>query len=329
MNLCSLPTHWPYYKVQILIFLFLIGCVALLVSIAFARRYNRAPALLFQTGKFWRNFIRLHQTQFIKALTLSAAALPILMIPLQLLDSNRCYLWYTLIDEGQTCAAFLLIYLTLLICSNQGLPSFLGPNLRITWDRGDIMSLHLTGKPEEIVKLLDDNFPSQLDEIAKKLDSEGLPKTLRLESWLFFRPRENVNEKELVELRKLITCPNLTRRFAALAEKPANRVANIKRFLIRGALFFTLLSRANAIFKGLNRLDAPKRSNSEGEFEELTTTRSIQYVIKKLKQLDTGRHFINLPFRRMSVFEVIALITLYPTLASSLYPWCTGFQLSK
>lgn len=329
MDLCTLPTEWPYYKVQIVIFLFFVGCVALYFTIAFIRKYKKEDALIFQDGRFWRTVIRIHKTQFAKTLTFSAAALPILMIVKQLSEPDACEFWYTIIYPSEACACFLAFYILWSLCGEQGLPSCLSRNLKISWDRGDIMSLHLGGKPEEIVALLNDDFQSQIDQIARRLEEKRLPKTLRLESWLFFRPGDEVMEAELVALRKAIDFPKITAYIIKVSSRPGGFLNTWKRRLAHCAIFFLLVWRANKILWHLNRLDTPKKISKDGDSADVGATGSIQLLIKKLRQLDPARSFINLPFRRMRVFEVINLICHYPFLASTFYPWSTGFQLSK
>lgn len=329
MDLCTLPTEWPYYKVQILIFLFFVGCAALYFTIAFIRKYKKEESLIFQGGRFWRLMFRLHKTQFAKTLTFSAAALPVLMIVKQLSDSDRCDFWYTIIFPSEACACFLAFYILWSLCGEQGLPSFLGPNLKITWDRGDIMSLHLGGEPEEIVSLLNNDFPGEIDRIATNLEQKGLPTTLRLESWLFFRPGDEVMEAELVELRKAIDFPKIKGYIIKVSGRPPGFVNKWKRRLAHTVIFILLVARANKILWHLNRLDTPKKLLKDGDSMDMGATGSIQLLIRKLRQLDTSRRFINLPFRRMRVFEVINLICHYPSLANTFYPWSTGFQLSK
>lgn len=329
MDICTLPTEWPYYKVQIVIYLFFVGCAALFLTIAFIRKYMKEEPLIFQGGRFWRSVIRLHKTQFAKTLTFSLAALPILIIFKQLLEQDSCDFWYTVITPSEACACFLALYILWSLCGEQGLASCLSPNLKLSWDRGDIMSLHLGGKPEEIVALLNNDFPSQIDQIAKRLEEMGLPKTLRLESWLFFRPGDEVMEAELKALREAINFPKITGYITKFSSMPDGFLNKWKRRSAHCALFLLLACRANKILWHLNRLDTPKKLSKDGDSTDVGATGSIQLLIKRLRQLDPSRKFINLPFRRMRVFEVINLICHYPFLASTFYPWSTGFQLSK
>lgn len=331
MSICDFVITWPGYRTVLVALLFLFGCASTVLTAIFFYKTHKKHRILTEGGLFWRCFMQIHQTPYAKAVTVSSIVLA-LLIGITQYKTYGCYFSNAVTSRDEIGLWFFLFLWLFCALGDQGLYCYFEPNLKLSWDRSDIISVHLGGKPDEITDLVNSDFPKKIDSIAKDLEKRGLPRTLSVESWLFFRPKDEIKQPELESLREALHFPDVISELDDIASQPSTKKTRRRKMKLIATTYVKLFFKFSTIVRLLYRLDAPKRPSKNVDIENgesFESTAGIRGIIRKLQNADPERRVIILPFRRMRALEVINLIGQYPHLSKTFYPWSSGFQILK
>lgn len=329
MDLCSIPSAWPFTRSLLAFILMTIGVALLLIWAIYAIQYNNKKPIILRSGTLLRYFMKVNRQRWAMALIFCFIVIGFELIKKQLTSYDPCFVLPDAFDPSIIFPLFLALYLFVGVMHSQGLGCHVAENIKVSWDRGNILSLHLAGRPNEVLKALRGNITKRIDDYAKLFEASALPSTVRLESWLFLRHVSDRSASELHTLHALLIFPKLTALIETIKAKPRRfwRVLTVRVF--RLALLMRLVMRFGRINNTLLIMTMP-------DFAEVTctvcgapTTPTIAKSIERLQLLDPKRRFGVLPIRKFTTWEVIHLVTNYPNLGSQLIPWTTGFQFTK
>lgn len=328
MPLCSLPDYWPAVRTMFTFSLFVLGYLSIAFYSCLLTLNKMKISHLIPRNPLWRLWFRWHKHQEIKALTISSAILSPVYTVLQLRTKDTCYLSPSLVNWEACAAVLLAVYLACCWVRTQGLSCYLSKTLKLSWDYGDIISFHLAGPPPHaITRKYSLSMITAIHEQAKRLEAARLPRTLRLESWLFVR-NADPSDPAVTRLRNLLTC-KLIICWSKKVSKFENKIA---KFILGNVLklmhLFVLLIKWYWFRDTLNRLTAPNFRNMIPTMNGHYASKEMTLAIEELQNLDPRRMFKNLGVRQLTGFEIVGLIVSHPHIAPGFVPWTTGFEFS-
>jgi hypothetical protein len=307
----------------------------------------------------YRKLFRLHKSILVKAVTFTLAAwtcFVILTLAPPVLDGYfpaRIMPWWML-------PVFFAISLVVffVVMGNQGLAIKLDKRLSISWDKGDILAIHLNHR--KIRNLSPSFIRSMVTDIVsygEKLRTHGIDSPLSIESWLL-APESPRHTPELKSFQKIINfswlkavSPSLRsghiawimkrcvyHRKAVGKSKRATpgplRVFTVLRVIISlqkltaiALALLWLIFLSGFIYQRLRRLPSPELKNNHKLRNGETATKLILDAETALNELKTSQTFHLQPLKRMSTFSVIALVAYTPRVAVQLGGWVGGVRL--
>lgn len=329
MDLCSIPSYWPLTRSLLALIFMTIGAVLLLIWMTYISQYVGKKPIILRPGTLLRSFIKINHQRWAMAIIFCLIAVGFAFIKTQITSYDPCFVLPDTFDPSLFFPWFLALYILAGVMHSQGLGCHVEENIKVSWDRGDILSLHLAGRPHDVLKVLRGDMAEKVHYYAKQFEAAALPSTVRLESWLFVRHVSAQSKSELQTLYALLDFPKLTNVIEKTKAKPRRFWRVLFMRLLRLALLTRLVVRLGRIDKTLLIMTMP-------EFPKVTctacgapTTSTISKAIERLQLLDPSRRFGVLPIRKFTAWEVIHLVTNYPALSSQLVPWTTGFQFTK
>jgi len=329
MEICSLPSFLPFFKSILAIAAMVTAIIFLTVWIKYGRRYATREPMILKQGSIWRSFIRLNQHKWVMTSSFAIIAFGCALITNQISKSDPCFISPYSFDAVEFIAVFLTTYILVGMKQSQGIGCYLDDDVKVTWDHGDVLSLHLAGKPRQVLRTLKSDMIERIDQYARTFEAAGLPSTIRLESWLFLRLNNTATSAELTELHHLISFPNLAGQLVRLEDQSKGFWNKICHTFVKYRIMIKLFIRAKKISRALYKMTMPELDKLSHSLSEAPTTRTISKVLKELKALDPDRSVNLLPIRKLTTWETINLVASYPTIGSRLFPWTTGFQITK
>ena len=329
MDLCSLPNFWPFTRSLLALLFMLIGAGLLIVWILFIIQYTSKQKIMLRQNSLLRYFIKINRQRWAMALIFCLILVGADFFKTQLTTGNPCFVFPSTFDPSTFLPWFVALYLLVGVMHSQGLGCHVAENIKVSWDRGNILSLHLSGRPNEVLEVLKGDIIEKVDTFAKQFEAACLPSTVRVESWLFLRHAGKHLKKDLHTLHELTNFPALTDRIAALKAQPKRFWRVLAVLIFRIALLMSLVARFGRINNILLIMTMPEFAKVTCTACGAPTTPDIAKAIESLQLLDSSRRFGVLPIRKFTTWEVIHLIANYPTLGNHFVPWTTGFQFTK
>jgi len=142
MSICDFVITWPGYRTVLVALLFLFGCASTVLTAIFFYKTHKKHRILTEGGLFWRCFMQIHQTPYAKAVTVSSIVLA-LLIGITQYKTYGCYFSNAVTSRDEIGLWFFLFLWLFCALGDQGLYCYFEPNLKLSWDRSDIISVHL------------------------------------------------------------------------------------------------------------------------------------------------------------------------------------------